>query len=221
MCALGLLFSHSEYACALHALQLPQAIGKGTTTRSPTSRFCTPLPTSTTSPMNSWPMMSPGSIIGRKPLYRCRSDPQIAVDVTFTIASRLLRICGSGTSRTCIFCGPIQHVAFILPPPSWLRLPAARKIRKWSELDRLVVGLRRMHPALLRRVGEQDLAGLHHLLEVAQVVHHLLTRLLAEEHCDLGAELAEWRLVLQLDAYLSATSAGCRLEAHASGVIDV
>jgi hypothetical protein len=36
------------------------------------------------------------------------------VELIFTIASRLLRICGSGTSRTSIFWGAIQHVAFIL-----------------------------------------------------------------------------------------------------------
>ncbi|HUS65488.1 MAG TPA: alcohol dehydrogenase catalytic domain-containing protein, partial [Kofleriaceae bacterium] len=35
--------------------QAPQAIGNGTTTRSPTSRFFTSGPSSTTSPMNSWP----------------------------------------------------------------------------------------------------------------------------------------------------------------------
>ena len=40
--------------------QPPHAIGNGTTTRSPRRRFVTPAPTSTTSPMNSWPRMSPG-----------------------------------------------------------------------------------------------------------------------------------------------------------------
>jgi hypothetical protein len=68
MCALGFEFSHSEVAPAWHAPQLPQAIGNGTTTRSPTLRLLTPRPTSTTSPMNSWPRMSPGSISGRNPL---------------------------------------------------------------------------------------------------------------------------------------------------------
>src|SRR5690349_16811256 len=111
--ALGFELSHTDVMPALHGPQTPHAMGKGTTTRSPTFRFFTVFPTSTTSPMNSWPMMSPGSMNGRKPLYRWRSEPQIAVDVTFTMQSFWLRIWGSGTSRTCIFCGPIQQVAFI------------------------------------------------------------------------------------------------------------
>ena len=61
--ALGLEFSHSEYRPAAQALQSPQAIGNGTTTRSPTEvRHARP--TSTTSPMNSWPRMSPFSMVG-------------------------------------------------------------------------------------------------------------------------------------------------------------
>jgi hypothetical protein len=66
--AFGFEFSHSDVAPASHGAQLPQAMGKGTTTRSPTARFFTSGPTSTTSPMNSWPRMSPGSMSGRKPL---------------------------------------------------------------------------------------------------------------------------------------------------------
>ena len=50
---------------------------------------------------------------------------------------------------------------------------------------------------------------------------HLLPGLLAEELRDLGAELAERRLVLQLDAHLGAASAGRGLEAHGAGVVDV
>jgi len=66
--ALGFEFSHSEYAWAWHAEQLPHAIGKGTTTRSPGRKFLTPLPTSTTSPMNSCPRISLFSMDGTKPL---------------------------------------------------------------------------------------------------------------------------------------------------------
>jgi hypothetical protein len=62
--ALGLEFSHSEYRPATQELQAPQAIGNGTTTRSPDTRLVTPAPTSTTSPMNSWPRMSPLSMVG-------------------------------------------------------------------------------------------------------------------------------------------------------------
>jgi hypothetical protein len=42
--------------------------------------------------------MSPGFMKGMKPSTRCRSEPQIAVDVMRTIASRGLKIFGSGTS---------------------------------------------------------------------------------------------------------------------------
>src|SRR4051812_1143808 len=111
--ALGLEFSHSEYACAWQALQAPQAIGNGTTTRSPTDRLSTSDPFSTTSPMNSWPRISPGSIVGTYPSYRCRSEPQIAVELTRTMASCLFRIEGSGTSRTSTFVLAIQQLARI------------------------------------------------------------------------------------------------------------
>ena len=62
--ALGLEFSQTEYIPFWQAEQTPQAIGKGTTTRSPTLRLLTWGPTSTTSPMNSWPRMSPGIMAG-------------------------------------------------------------------------------------------------------------------------------------------------------------
>ena len=67
MPAFGFEFSHTEYIPAAQALHAPQAIGKGTTTRSPSFRFPTPGPTSTTSPMNSWPSTSPFSIVGMNP----------------------------------------------------------------------------------------------------------------------------------------------------------
>src|SRR5687767_2231331 len=47
------------------------------------------------------------------PLYKCRSDPQIAVDEIFTIASREFRIFGSGTSSTLSLFVPYQQFAFI------------------------------------------------------------------------------------------------------------
>jgi hypothetical protein len=62
--AFGFEFSHTEYISFLHAQQSPQAIGNGTTTRSPTWRLPTPLPVSTTSPMNSCPRMSPFFTVG-------------------------------------------------------------------------------------------------------------------------------------------------------------
>src|SRR5919109_1866636 len=98
--AFGLEFSQVEYSPCWQCQQWPHAIGKGTTTRSPTCKFFTPLPTSTTSPMNSCPRMSPFSMVGTKPLYRCRSEPQIAVEVIRTMASPEFRIFGSGTPCT-------------------------------------------------------------------------------------------------------------------------
>src|SRR4051812_201990 len=78
----------------------PQQMVNGTTTRSPTLSFLLPEPTSTTSPMNSWPRTSPLCISGIYPSYKCKSEPQMAVEVTLTIASRGSSIRGSGTSST-------------------------------------------------------------------------------------------------------------------------
>src|SRR5262249_44021143 len=57
--------------------------------------------------------MSPCSIAGMYPLYRWRSEPQIPVVVNLIIASRGLRMCGSGTFSTRTFFLPCQHSAFI------------------------------------------------------------------------------------------------------------
>src|ERR1051326_2053056 len=111
--AFGLEWSHSEYICFWQKKQFPHEIGNPTTTRSPERRFFTSGPTSTTSPMNSCPKISPFSIVGIKPLYRWRSEPQIAVEVIFTTASRRLIIFGSGTCVTCKSCLPYQQLAFI------------------------------------------------------------------------------------------------------------
>jgi hypothetical protein len=65
--AFGLEVSHSENIPRWQKKQAPQEIVKGTTTRSPRfSRFTAP-PTSTTSPIGSWPRMSPGFMVGMKP----------------------------------------------------------------------------------------------------------------------------------------------------------
>src|SRR4051812_45996606 len=121
--ALGLEFSHAAYSSCRHAQQLPHAIGKGTTTRSPTLRFETPRPVSTTSPMNSWPRMSPFFIVGMYPSYRCKSEPQIAVELIFTIASRSLRIFGSGTFSTWTVLRPDHTFALTAHPPYQARNP--------------------------------------------------------------------------------------------------
>jgi len=57
--AFGLLFSHTENRPRSQFRQLPHEMVNGTTTRSPAFRFLTAGPTSITSPMNSWPRMSP------------------------------------------------------------------------------------------------------------------------------------------------------------------
>ncbi len=64
--ALRLDLSHSENICFWQNQHSPHEIVNGTTTRSPFFRFLTSLPTSTTSPIGSWPTMSPGSIVGMK-----------------------------------------------------------------------------------------------------------------------------------------------------------
>lgn len=66
--AFGLEFSHSEVRPRSQAPQLPQAMGNGTTTRSPTRNLVTAGPVSTTSPMNSCPRTSPFRMVGMKPL---------------------------------------------------------------------------------------------------------------------------------------------------------
>src|SRR4051794_26013340 len=87
----------------------------GTITRSPTLilDLSTPVPTSTTSPMNSWPRMSPCRMVGMKPSYRWRSDPQMHVEEILMIASRGLRILGSGTVSTLILPVPHHVTAFM------------------------------------------------------------------------------------------------------------
>ena len=45
----------------------PQEIVKGTTTRSPGLSLVTPAPTSSTTPIGSWPMTSPAFIVGTNP----------------------------------------------------------------------------------------------------------------------------------------------------------
>src|SRR4051812_27868900 len=52
-------------------------------------------------------------MLGTKPLYKCRSEPQIAVLVMRMMASWELRSLGSGTSSTLTFFLPNQQLAFI------------------------------------------------------------------------------------------------------------
>ena len=72
----------------------------GTTTRSPLRTLLTSRPTSTTSPMNSWPRMSPSRIIGMWPTIGCRSDPQVVELVILSITSLRVQDFGSATVST-------------------------------------------------------------------------------------------------------------------------
>src|SRR4030088_3088728 len=94
--AFGLELSHSDVLPSLQLRQVPHEIVNGTSSRSPRLTFFTALPTSTISPMNSCPNTSPFITVGTKPEYMCKSEPQIAVEVTRTIASYGVRIVGSG-----------------------------------------------------------------------------------------------------------------------------
>src|SRR3954452_21789915 len=101
----------------------------------------------------------------------------MAVEVICTIASRASRIVGSGTFSTCTVLRPDQTFALIgcRPPPASAPPPGP----PGAALLQLRLGNRRRRPlpqlaldalSLRRRVGSRDRAGLHQLLEVAQVV---------------------------------------------------
>ncbi len=93
--------------------QPPQLMLKGITTRSPGEMWLTSLPTSSTTPIGSWPTMSPSDMKGVRTSYRCRSEPQMPVDVTRMMASVGSSIFGSGTSSTDTFRLPCHVTAFM------------------------------------------------------------------------------------------------------------
>src|SRR3954470_18206588 len=98
----------------------------------------------------------------------------MAVEEIFTIASRSLRILGSGTSSTCTVLRPDQTVARISDP----RLLALGVVER---LRRALLHLALEELALGGGVGARDLAGLDQLLEAPQVVLRLGERLGAGE----------------------------------------
>src|SRR5690606_10650867 len=79
-------------------------------------------------------MMSPDFMVGITPSYRCKSEPQIAVEVTLITASRGLIISGSATLSTRTSCFPCHVNARMINPPRrhyggvrwrFLRFPSA------------------------------------------------------------------------------------------------
>src|SRR4051812_27051427 len=111
--AFGLVLSQHEENCRWQNQHSPQAMSNGTTIRSPFLKFRTSLPTATTSPIGSWPRTSPGFMAGRYMSYRCRSDPQMQVDVTLMTTSFGSSILGSGTVSQRTSDLPCQQSALI------------------------------------------------------------------------------------------------------------
>ena len=84
---------------ALPDRQAPQAEIRDTSTRSPAETVLTPVPTSSTVPTASWPRIRPTVTSGVSP-FECKSDPQIVVTQSLTMASVSSRRDGCGTSST-------------------------------------------------------------------------------------------------------------------------
>src|SRR4051812_23189995 len=99
----------------------------------------------------------------------------MAVALTFTMTSLCCTISGSGTVSTLILRVPCQVTARIVALLSGWRAADVRRIGA---------------PTRRRR----DLAGLHQLLELAQVFPHLAVGILAEQLRDHEAELPGRRL---------------------------
>src|SRR6478735_1685786 len=118
-CSRTCVVSHCDCNPFRHMTQCPQEMLKGMTTLSPTAMSVTAAPISCTIPIGSWPRMSPGFMYGPSTSYRCRSDPQIADEVTLMIASVGSSILGSGTSSTRTSRLPCQVTALIGCPSQW------------------------------------------------------------------------------------------------------
>src|SRR6188472_3355622 len=97
--------------CAQNS-QVPSDQANGATTRSPFFTVRTAAPTSSTTPMNSWPIRLPTSLAAIE-LYGQRSLPQIHARVTRTRASVDSTSRASGTVSTRTSCVPYISVARI------------------------------------------------------------------------------------------------------------
>src|SRR5688572_4850077 len=71
------------------------------------------------------------------------------------------------------------------------------------------------------RVRPDDFANVHYLLEPTQIVGDLFARILTEELRDQHAELATWRVVVDLDVHFRASVARRAAELHGPPVWDV
>src|SRR5918911_1723073 len=98
----------------------------------------------------------------------------MAVDVIFTIASRSLRILGSGTFSTCTVLRPDQTFARI-SGPRLLELGGVERLG-WPLLELMLEQL-----TLRCRFRARYLAGLDALLEALEIVLDLRQRLAADE----------------------------------------
>src|SRR5215212_1009827 len=92
--------------------QVPSDQANGATTRSPFFTIRTSVPMVSTTPMNSWPIRFPVSLVGIE-LYGQRSLPQIHARVTRTSASVGSTMRASGTVSTRTSCAPYITVARI------------------------------------------------------------------------------------------------------------
>ena len=139
-------------------------------------------------------------MVGMKPSYRCRSEPQIAVDVILTIASCGLRIFGSGTCSTRTSLCSIPTICFhkfvpnldyyrVLTPVSDLRVFRLSSVRNRRRAARYCGWACRLP------LCRGNLAGLHHLLKAMQIRVDLLVGSLVEELRDHVAESASQRIV--------------------------
>src|SRR5690606_11586103 len=155
------------------------------------------------------------------PLYRCRSDPQIAVDVIFTIASRGFSSFGIGTSSTRMSCLPYQQIAFMCR--SLLRLVGAASraaLRARSLSDAFAQPIVVATGRAARAAGglafrARDLAGLEQLLDAKQGDLGLFPWRYAEQLRDRFAGSSARQLVVELDANDGASIRRRALEAHA------
>src|ERR1044071_687531 len=146
----------------------------------------------------------------------------MAVEVTFTIASRLLRIFGSGTCSTRTSFLPYQQFALITSPLFFrsllLKLPRARAQADAERLRRPLLGVALADE---RAGGGDDLAQLDDLLEAAQVDLHLRVRVFAEELGEERADGAARRVVVEPDVDDRAAPPDRGLEAHGAGGLDL